>query len=76
MKVVERIVKVLEGIVHLTIIVAVFPAVWTLYNLAEKNLAGMTIKIVNDFGYPIEVRCPEAINYPVWRTMGVSLNRH
>ena len=34
------------------------------------------IKIVNDFGYPIKVRCPEAINYPVWRKMGVSLNCH
>ena len=76
MKVVEKIVRVIDVIVHLTMIVAVIPGVWTLYKLAEKNRADMTIKIVNDFGYPIEVRCPEAINYPVWRKMGVSLNCH
>ena len=76
MEVVEKIIKVLEGIAHLVMILAAIPGVWTLYKLAEKNRADMTIKIVNDFGYKIEVRCPEAINYPIWRTMGVSLNCH
>lgn len=80
MKVVEAIVKVTEGGAHLTVILAGIAAIWTFYKLTENNRADMTFTIVNEFGYPIEIRCPDAIkdqNYwKDWRKIGVSLNCH
>lgn len=76
MKVVEAIVKILEGIAYSVAIFTAIVAVLAFSKLIMDNWADMTIKIVNDFGHAIEVRCPEAIDYPVWRKMEVGLNCH
>lgn len=57
----ESTVKLLEGLVHITVLILFGAAVWGLWKLTANKRSGMKVTIINEIGHAVSVRCPGAL---------------
>lgn len=71
-------IKILQCTVHLVVIVGAITGIWIFCSNIRNNLADITFKVINEFGYTIQLHCPRTISHLDWQqqSIRVRLNFH